>query len=161
MSSGDGQTRTFRVTPDGISAADAWIEEVGRHWGIAERTAFGARICVAEIAANVLEHGGIKPDGPAQLGVTLTRRDSGLDVEITDSGRPFDPTAAPELPVSDTIEAAHIGGLGLRLVRSYASEVTYRHDGVCNRLTLRLRTAPPRSAACPNPSEDPCPAKRA
>jgi len=142
MSSTDGETRTFRVTPDGISAADAWIEEVGRDWGIAERTAFGARICVAEIAANVLEHGGgDEPD--AKLGVTLRRRDSGLDVEITDSGRPFDPTGAPERPLSDSIEAAHIGGLGLRLVRSYASEVTYRHDGVCNRLTLHLRTAPP------------------
>jgi anti-sigma regulatory factor (Ser/Thr protein kinase) len=142
MSSADGQTRTFRVTPDGISAADAWIEEVGRDWGIAERTAFGARICVAEIAANVLEHGGgDEPD--AHLGVTLRQRDCGLDVEITDSGRPFDPTAAVEQPLASSIEAAHIGGLGLRLVRSYASEVSYRHDGVCNRLTLHLRTAPP------------------
>jgi sigma-B regulation protein RsbU (phosphoserine phosphatase) len=140
MSSPDGQTRTFRVTPDEISAADAWIEEVGRSWGIAERTTFGARICVAEIAANVLEHGAT-PAEPAQLGVTLRRRESGLDVEITDSGRPFDPTTLPEPPLSDAIEAAHIGGLGLRLVRSYASEVTYRHDGVCNHLTLRLRAA--------------------
>ena len=144
MSSADGQTRTFRVTPDGISAADAWIEEVGRDWGIAERTAFGARICVAEIAANVLEHGSAgEPDTPTQLGVTLRRHDTGLSVEITDSGRPFDPTVAPERALPDSIEAAHIGGLGLRLVRSYASEVTYRHDGVCNRLTLHLRTAPP------------------
>jgi phosphoserine phosphatase RsbU/P len=140
MSSPDGQTRTFRVTPDEISAADAWIEEVGRSWGIAERTTYGARICVAEIAANVLEHGAT-PAEPAQLGVTLRRRESGLDVEITDSGRPFDPTTLPEHPLSDAIEAAHIGGLGLRLVRSYASEVTYRHDGVCNHLTLRLRAA--------------------
>jgi sigma-B regulation protein RsbU (phosphoserine phosphatase) len=140
MSSADGQTRTFRVTPAEISAADTWIEEVGRRWGIAERTAFGARICVAEIAANVLEHGAARAE-PAQLGVTLRRRESGLDVEITDSGRPFDPTALPQCPVSDSVEAAHVGGLGLRLVRSYASEVSYRHDGVCNHLTLRLRAA--------------------
>jgi len=46
MSSADGQTRKFRVTPDDISAADAWIEEIGRGWCIAERTTFGARICV-------------------------------------------------------------------------------------------------------------------
>ena len=140
MSSADGQTRTFGVTPEEISAADAWIEEVGRRWGIAERTAFGARICVAEIAANVLEHGGALAE-PAQFGVTLRRRETGLDVEITDSGRPFDPTTVPERPLSDTIEAAHIGGLGLRLVRSYASEVTYRHDGVCNHLILHFRAA--------------------
>jgi anti-sigma regulatory factor (Ser/Thr protein kinase) len=140
MASADGQTRTFRVTPDEISATDTWIEEIGRRWGIAERTAFGARVCVAEIAANVLEHGAALSE-PARLDVTLRRHESGLDVEITDSGRPFDPTAPSEQPLSDTLEAAHIGGLGLRLVRSYASEVTYRHDGVCNHLTLHLRAA--------------------
>jgi anti-sigma regulatory factor (Ser/Thr protein kinase) len=139
MASADGQTRTFRVTPDEISATDTWIEEIGRRWGIAERTAFGARICVAEIAANVLEHGAARTES-ARLGVTLQRRASGLDVEIIDSGLPFDPTALPEQPLSASIEAAHIGGLGLRLLRSYASEMTYRHDGVCNRLTLHLRT---------------------
>jgi anti-sigma regulatory factor (Ser/Thr protein kinase) len=139
MASADGQTRTFQATPEEISAADAWIEEVGRRWGIAERTAFGARICVAEIAANVLEHGAARTES-ARLGVTLQRRASGLDVEIIDSGLPFDPTALPEQPPSASIEAAHIGGLGLRLLRSYASEMTYRHDGVCNRLTLHLRT---------------------
>jgi anti-sigma regulatory factor (Ser/Thr protein kinase) len=140
MSSADGQTRTFRATPEEISAADTWIEEVGRGWGIAERTTFGARLCVAEIAANVLEHGGELAE-PALLGVTLRRHDSGLDVEITDSGRPFDPTSVPERAPADAIETAHIGGLGLHLVRSYASAVTYRHDGVCNRLTLHLRAA--------------------
>ena len=140
MSGADGQTRTFRVTPEEISAADAWIEDVGRRWGIAERTAFGARICVAEIAANVLEHSGAQAQ-PAELGVTLHRRESGLDVEITDSGRPFDPTTVPVRPPSESIEAAHIGGFGLRLVRSYASEVSYRHDGVRNHLTLYLRAA--------------------
>jgi sigma-B regulation protein RsbU (phosphoserine phosphatase) len=141
MPSAEGQTRSFRVTPDEISAADTWIEEVARRWGLAERTTFGARICVAEIAANVLEHGAAAE--PAQLGVTLRRRASGLDVEITDSGRPFDPTALPDHPLPDAVESAQIGGLGLRLVRSYASEVTYRHDGVRNHLTLHLRAEIP------------------
>jgi serine/threonine-protein kinase RsbW len=137
MSSADGQTRTFRVTPEEISAADAWIEDVGRRWGIAERTAFGARICVAEIAANVLEHGASRARS-VELGVTLRRRGAGLDLEIRDSGPPFDPTAVTERPLPETIEDAEIGGLGLRLIRSYASAMTYRHDGVCNHLRLHL-----------------------
>jgi anti-sigma regulatory factor (Ser/Thr protein kinase) len=137
MSSPEGQTRSFRVTPDEIAAADTWIEEVGRRWGLPEQIAFGARVCVAEIAANVLEHGAAQAE-PVQLSVTLRRRDTGLDVEITDSGRPFDPTTVPQSPLSETIEAAPIGGMGLRLVRSYASELSYRHDGIRNHLTLHF-----------------------
>jgi anti-sigma regulatory factor (Ser/Thr protein kinase) len=134
MTGADGQTRTFKATAQEIAAADAWVEQIGRSWGIPDRTAFGARIRIAEIAANVLEHGA----SPAELGVTLRRRDAGLEIEITDSGPPFDPTAVTERPLPQTIEEAEIGGLGLRLVRSYASDITYRHDGVCNRLKLHL-----------------------
>jgi anti-sigma regulatory factor (Ser/Thr protein kinase) len=142
MSGVDGQSRTFRVTPEEISAVDTWIEEAGKRLGIAERTTFRARVCVAEIAANVLEHGSAAAE-PAEVGVTLRPRGNGLDIEITDSGRPFDPTTTPEHPLPESIETTEIGGLGLHLVRSYASDIKYRHDGVCNRLTLHLPAALP------------------
>ena len=137
MTGADGETRTFRLTPEEISAVDTWIEEVGRRWGIDERSAFGARICVAEIAVNVLEHGA-QPEQSAEVGVTLRRCGNGLDLEITDSGRPFDLTAEPELALPRTVETARIGGLGLRLVRSYASEISYQHDGARNHHRLHL-----------------------
>ena len=138
MAGADGQTRTFRATLDDISSADAWIEEVGRGWGIAERTTFGARICVAEIAANVLEHGDVRAE-PAKFAVTLRRHNAGLDVEIAEFRTAVRSDHRSRAPLSDAIELSHIGGLGLRLVRSYASEITYRYDGVCNRLTLQIR----------------------
>jgi anti-sigma regulatory factor (Ser/Thr protein kinase) len=138
MADADGQSRAFRVTPEDMAAADTWIEEVGRRWGIPERTIFRARLCVAEIAANVLEYG-MPP--AAKFGVTLRRRGDGLDIEVTDSGRPFDPTAAPEIERPRSLEEAKIGGLGLHLVRSYAEDISYRYDGVCNRLRLHLPAA--------------------
>jgi anti-sigma regulatory factor (Ser/Thr protein kinase) len=142
MPGAGGQTQTFQATAEEIAAADAWVEQIGRSWGIPGCTALGARICVAEIAANVLEHGA-SPPAAVELGVTLCCRDSGLDIEITDSGPPFDPTAVSERPSPQSHDEAQIGGLGLRLVRSYASDVTYRHDGVCNRLKLYLPASPP------------------
>jgi anti-sigma regulatory factor (Ser/Thr protein kinase) len=141
MTGADGQTRTFRVTAAEIAAADAWVEQIGRSWGIPERTAFGARVCVAEIAANVLEHGA-SPAEAVKLGVTLSRRGSGLDIEITDSGPPFDPTGVSERPLPRSLEEAEIGGLGLRLVRAYACDISYCHDGICNHLKLHLPSSP-------------------
>jgi anti-sigma regulatory factor (Ser/Thr protein kinase) len=132
-----GETWTFRVSPEAISAVDTWIEEIGNRWGIDERTAFGARLCVAEIATNVLEHGA-GPGEPAEIAVTLRRRGGGLDIDIADSGRPFDPTSKPDTALPETLEEAAIGGLGLRLVRAYASEIAYHHDGVRNHHRLHL-----------------------
>src|SRR5262249_39196531 len=124
--------------PEDIAAADTWIDEVGRRLGIPERTTFRARLCVAEIAANVLEYG-LPP--AAEFGVTMRRRGDGLDIEVTDSGRPFDPTTAPAAELPRSLEQARIGGLGLHLVRSYAEDISYFYDGVCNRLRLHLPAA--------------------
>jgi anti-sigma regulatory factor (Ser/Thr protein kinase) len=137
MADVEAQTRDFHATREQVSAADTWVEQVGLEWGLAERTVFGARICVAEIAANVIEHGGTFAE-PAQLSITLRRRGRDLEIEITDSSRPFDPTTVTDRPLSSSIDTAQIGGLGLRLVRSYASDIAYRRDGSGNHVTLRV-----------------------
>jgi anti-sigma regulatory factor (Ser/Thr protein kinase) len=140
MDSSEGHARTFRVTPAEISAADIWIEDVARKLGVSDQTAFRARVCVAEVAANVLEHGG-EPGQAAEIAIMLHACNGGLDIEITDTGRPFDITTAPARPLPESIESANIGGLGLHLVRSYASDITYRRDGAHNHLTLRIPAA--------------------
>src|SRR5262245_4752714 len=140
MAEADGQIRTFRLTPAEMSAADLWIEEVAAGWGVAERASFGARLIVAEIAANVMEHGSGEI-APREVDIALRPSGDGLDVEIIDSGEPFDPTAAPEKPLPTSIETAEIGGLGLHLVRSYAADISYSRDGRHNRLRLHVPAA--------------------
>ena len=34
------ETRTFRAEPVGITAVDAWLEDIGRRWSIDERASF-------------------------------------------------------------------------------------------------------------------------
>ena len=87
----------------------------------------------------MLEHGANSE--PAEFAVTLRRRGTDLDIEFEDSGRPFDPTAAVDVLTPRSIESTQIGGLGLRLVHSIASDMTYRHDGGRNRLTFHLPAA--------------------
>jgi anti-sigma regulatory factor (Ser/Thr protein kinase) len=131
------QTRIFDAARDDVVKIDEWIETIGRRWGENQRTVFAARLCVAELAANVIEHGGAKP-GRDRIIVTLAKCADGIAIEFQDSCARFDPTVETIAERPDTIESAAINGRGLMLIRAYAKEFAYRHDGTYNRVTLRV-----------------------
>lgn len=131
------ETRTFAADRQGIAAIDSWIESLGPPWGESERTLFRARLCVAELAANVVEHG-IRQTAEDHISVTLRLARDGIVIEFVDSRSPFDPTGKPDTVQPATIDAATPGGRGLRLVNAYASNFTYRRDGIYNRVTLLI-----------------------
>src|SRR5262249_35047208 len=85
------ETRSYIGTPDRLGDIDSWIEQAGKNWRLPEDVVFRARVCVAEILANLLEHGRSNPDGD-DIRITLRPVAPALDLEISDSGRPFDPT---------------------------------------------------------------------
>jgi anti-sigma regulatory factor (Ser/Thr protein kinase) len=133
------QTRTFRVDRDDVRRIDEWIETVGRHWGESQRTVFGARLCVAELAANVVEHGVAKP-GRDHIIVTLTQCDDGIGIEFLDCRAQFDPTGTATAERPGSLDAAAIRGRGLMLLRAYAKDFAYRNDGAYNRVTLTIKS---------------------
>jgi anti-sigma regulatory factor (Ser/Thr protein kinase) len=132
------ETRTFEVDRD-AGKIDDWIEMVGRRWGENQRTIFGARLCVAELAANVIEHG-IAKSGRGHIIVTLTRLSDGIGIEFMDSYARFDPTGGAIAKQPASIDSATVNGRGLLLVHAYSAELAYRHDGIYNRVTLRIES---------------------
>ena len=131
------ETQSFDVDRREVERLDAWIEAVGQRWGAGEKTIFGARLCVAELFANVIEHGVATSDRP-RVTVTLARRPDGIGVEFVDSCARFDPTAVAAPAQGDSIESATIEGRGLMLVRAYAKELAHHHDGSGNHVSLRI-----------------------
>jgi anti-sigma regulatory factor (Ser/Thr protein kinase) len=132
------ETKVFGVSPHEIGGIDRWVETVGRQWGESNRTVFGARLCIAELAANVLEHGVAKATRD-QIIVSLRRCGDGIGIEFVDSREPFDPTRTPAIsaPGPDFIAPT---GRGLRLLHAYADELSYCNDGTYNRVTLKIRS---------------------
>lgn len=116
---------------------DDWVEEIGRQWEIGARTVFGARLCIAELVNNVIEHGSARGDDD-HIVVTLTPHESGIAVEFMDTGWPFDPTGVVRRP-EDLTES--IGGRGLMLIHAYAGELGYHYDGRYNRTTLKINSS--------------------
>lgn len=134
------QRRTFSTTVAAIAEMDSWIEEVGRLWHQTERTVFSARLCVAELAANVIEHG-VSRDADDQIVVTLRHQSDGMTIEFVDSRTAFDPTRPVVAPVDDRLETISISGRGLALLQAFARDMTYHRDGQHNRVSLTIRPA--------------------
>jgi anti-sigma regulatory factor (Ser/Thr protein kinase) len=129
------EIQLFDVDAREVERVDAWIEAVGQRWGQSQKTIFSARLCVAELFANVIEHG-IATSDRARIAVTLTRRDDGIGVEFRDTCGRFDPTAVAPPAQGHSVETATVEGRGLILLRAYARELAYHHDGSGNHVRL-------------------------
>jgi phosphoserine phosphatase RsbU/P len=124
---------SFPIAFQAICDMDLWVEQVGKKWAVDDRALFRARVCISELATNVIEHGQVDPaDGTIDL--ELRNKMPTLEIEISAPGIEFDPTIVPAKP----IDKDRIGGLGLHLVRAYANSLRYRRVGQRNVITFAL-----------------------
>ena len=130
-------SRAFGISPRDVALIDDWLEQVGGAWDADTRTMFRVRLCVAELAANAVEHG-VPRSGAGEMVVTVRRVPDGIAVEFRDSRAPFDPTVPPPPPRADTVAPAEPSGRGLLLLHAYARNLAYTHDGTHNRVTLTV-----------------------
>jgi len=98
-----------------------------------------------EVFINVVTHGliGADPD-TARVTVDLRLLDGRLELAIEDPGPPFDPLhGTPPADTTSGMEARHLGGLGIHLVRKLLDDVRYERRGDHNRLTMTARLGHP------------------
>jgi serine/threonine-protein kinase RsbW len=99
---------------------------------------FAAQLCLEEAVANIIMYGGAGQEGRLEIAIELERNGETLVARIEDTGWEFDPTQFLPLPIAKSLEEAKVGGIGIRLMRSFANDMQYeRLDGL-NRLTLRF-----------------------
>lgn len=108
--------------PDAISNLTGTMLEFLKEQGVESRTAHHVALIVEELLTNVGTHGGC-PDRPAR--VTLRVEPSQVSGEVVDSGDPFDPRTGPEPDLDIAAADRQAGGLGLFLVRNFASALEY------------------------------------
>ena len=70
--------------------------------------------------------------------VTIEAKSDGKEMTfiITDTGKPFDPTAKPEVDITLSAEDRAIGGLGIHLIRQITDRINYERTDGHNILTL-------------------------
>ena len=116
-----------------LDALEAFAEQNG----IAPQKIMRLNLMLDELITNTVSYG--FPQGSAgtiHLSVELV--DGTVNVELKDNGVAFNPIEADLPERSGGVEEREIGGLGLKLVRSYAKRLDYRRDGAFNHLHLEM-----------------------
>jgi serine/threonine-protein kinase RsbW len=117
-----------------------FISGVARRAGFDEKGVFNLQLACDEACTNVIEHayGG----GPGQIHIAVTVYPGRIQMEIHDTGRPFDPTTVRMPDLEAPLERRETGGLGLHFMRSIMDEVRFEFGECGNRLTMVKRRTP-------------------
>ena len=134
----DGQRSHSITLPNDIDTVPQlpqFIDEVAEDAALDASLTMSLNLAIEEAVVNVMQYA--YPEGTkGTVNIVATIADGVLSFVISDSGKPFDPTAAPPVDISLPVEDRPVGGLGIHLVRHLMDAVRYeRRDGK-NVLTL-------------------------
>jgi len=133
---------TLRADASEMGRASEWLETLCLQHGVPPEQVARLLLCLDEAIANVLDHG-----GPTALEhpIGLVFETGGspkagtASVTVSDAGPPFDPVAAPDKALPDTLEEASHRGRGLQMIRAAAPVFHYRREAGLNHLTFGTR----------------------
>jgi anti-sigma regulatory factor (Ser/Thr protein kinase) len=144
------------VLENSIDAVDAGRLEL-RRWvdphDLSPRVINRLEVVFEEVVSNVIRHG-FDPQRRQTLLVVGAITAEAIDLTFADDGRPFDPLAVPEPQPFKSLDTASLGGLGVSLVRKFATRASYEPVGSdepvqdvagrafapCNRLRVSIAT---------------------
>ena len=102
-------------------------------------TVFDINLVVDELLANTISYG-YDDNREHRIDLVLRIERDMPVVEITDDGRPFDPSQMPDTDTWANLRSRPVGGLGIYVVRRAMDGVAYRRVDGCNIVTLTKRT---------------------
>jgi len=112
-----------------------FVETIAVEMKLDQALSMSLNLALEEAVTNVIMYAYPEnTDGLVDIEAIL--REKSLEFNIIDSGKPFDPTAAPEADVTLDVEHRPIGGLGIFLVNKIMDSVKYMRKDGKNILTM-------------------------
>ena len=122
-----------------MGRASQWLEEMCLSHGVPRDHVARLLLCLDEALANVLDHGGPQALAtPIRLAFEAAPEAASRSacVTVSDGGKAFDPFAAPDQPLPESLDDASDRGRGLQMMRACATVLRYRREGGLNHLTF-------------------------
>ena len=121
-----------------ISRLATFIEEVGEAFELTPDVIFNLNLVIEEAVVNVINYAYPKEEHQS-IYLSANLHNGSIVFVLTDTGKEFDPTQAPEADITLSAEERPIGGLGIFLIRQIMNEVKYQRIDGKNVLTLEKR----------------------
>ena len=121
-----------------ISRLNDFIEDIGNEFSLTPDVVFNLTLVLEEAVVNVINYAYPKEDHES-IYLSAKMQDGSIIFVLSDSGKEFDPTMAPEADVTLSAEDRQIGGLGIFLIRQIMNEVRYERIDGKNVLTLEKK----------------------
>lgn len=118
-----------------IRRVNAALADLLEEEGVPERTIHHVRLVVEELVSNIVRHGFDDQDAH-RIDVDVRTEPRRVVVTVEDDGREFDPNAAPEPRIVDTLQRR--GGLGIHLVKKLTSDLNYSRTRDRNRVRATI-----------------------
>lgn len=113
----------------------AFLDELEEVWMLPMTLMTPLNLVMEEALTNVIFYA-YEEGSHNEISVDFYLSNNQLDIKITDSGKPFDPTAKADPDISLSVEDRPIGGLGIFLIRKIMDNVSYERVGQCNVLSM-------------------------
>lgn len=112
-----------------IPQLNEFIDAVCEELEIDMALAMSLNLAMEEAVVNVMDYA--YPEGTeGEVDIEAIADEAQLHFTISDSGKPFDPTAKEEVDTTLSAEERPIGGLGIHLIRQLMDNISYeRKDG--------------------------------
>jgi serine/threonine-protein kinase RsbW len=138
--------KAFVGTIDDISSAAKWVETIAVDQKFPEELVFALQVCLEELLTNVVRHGGAKSSGdlsevpvpPLNVEITISTGAQRVSMTVEDNGKPFDVVNAPAHRIDQPLDEVQPGGLGIQLIRNFASSIAYEQAGLGNRVIVEF-----------------------
>ena len=129
------QTLELSAATSELRRVSAWLyDQLGD--GIPKEALLALDLGLQECLANTIIHG----SPTAAIRVSLRRFEDRVEIEVEDDGMPFDPLGAVLPPLPTQLEDMELGGNGIRLMRRFLDEMSYRYSSGRNHLVMVRRT---------------------
>jgi serine/threonine-protein kinase RsbW len=132
---------TLRSQMADLALVPPWIESLAADYGISDSTQFAMNLCLEDVLSNIIRHGYANSPDRTIVVRYLAEENNTSVLVVDDEAPPFNPLAAESHPVEETLDGTRLGGLGIRLLHSFAATLEYEPTPAGNRLIMGFAAA--------------------